>query len=104
MADKELLVIYQDCITCGSLKNWGEKTIKTIKETGVKYRKVSFASAEAEKHALKAIEAGVKGYPYITDGIKYSQNIADFTNTKKTTKRTKKTKKGAKNGPISEDQ
>ncbi len=106
MDKKELLVIYQDCITCGNLKNWGEKTIKSIRETGVKFRKVSFASAEAEKHAMKAIEHGVKGYPYITDGINYSQDIADFIKTekpaKKTEKTTKRNKKGAKDGVIPE--
>lgn len=103
---KELVVVYQDCITCGSRKAWGEKTIKTIKETGVKFRKLSFASAEAEGYAMRAIEAGVKGYPYITDGEKFSQNIEDFTTAekpaKKTTKKAKKTKKEPENGPISE--
>ena len=57
--EKELIVVYQDCITCGSRKEWGDKTIKTIKETGVKFRKLSFASAEAESYAMKAVEAGV---------------------------------------------
>ena len=106
MQDKELLVIYQDCITCGNLKNWGEKTIKTIRETGVKFRKVSFASAEAEKHAMKAIEHGIKGYPYITDGVNYSQNIEDFTAkkiTKKTAKSPKKNKKEPANGTTSKN-
>lgn len=103
--EKELIVVYQDCITCGSRKEWGDKTIKTIKETGVKFRKLSFASAEAESYAMKAVEAGIKGYPYITDGTKFSQNIEDFTQTqetpKTTAKRAKKTKKEPKDGAIS---
>ena len=102
MANKEIIIVYQDCFTCGS-KNWGEKTLEAIAEAGVSYRKVSFASIEGQTHAMKAIENGIKSYPFVTDGKTYAKDVqsvlqAESTrkNAKKTKRTTKKTKKEAK--------
>lgn len=94
---KELLIVYQDCFMCGSSKAWGEKTIEHITSKGVPYRKVSFASMEGQEHALKAIKAGIKSYPFVTDGEKYAKNVDDLFEIKKAdVKITTKAKKAKK--------
>lgn len=95
---KEILIVYQDCFVCGANKNWGEQTIKHLTDKGIPFRKVSFASMEGQSHALKAIEAGIESYPFVTDGEKYSKKIEDLTEIKKADVKitTKKTKKGKK--------
>lgn len=98
---KEVLIVYQDCFVCGANKNWGERTIKHLTDKGIPFRKVSFASMEGQSHALKAIEAGIKSYPFVTDGEKYTKNIEELTGIKKvdvkiTTKKAKKSTKKEK--------
>ena len=107
--NKEIVVVYQDCFTCGAKKNWGERTIKAIAESGASYRKVSFASVEGQSHCMKAIESGITTFPFVTDGKSYARNIEDLLQAgskpktaKKTARKTKKTKKGAENGIDSE--
>lgn len=85
---------------CGSNKAWGERTIKHMETKGIAYRKVSFASMEGQSHAMKAIQAGIKSYPFVTDGENYAKNIDDLLETKKAdvkiTTKAKKSKKTRK--------
>lgn len=102
MANKEILIVYQDCFTCGS-KTWGEKTLEAIAKSGNYYRKVSFASVEGQAHCMKAIKNGIRTFPFVTDGRKYAKDVESLLQaesepqtTKKTKRTTKKTKKQAK--------
>ena len=87
-----LTIVYQDCPLCGARKNWGERTIAKATAAGQEIRKLSFASPEGSHLCKEAIWAGVTRLPFITDGVKFSQNIDDFLPKKKKTtkKRTKK--------------
>ena len=106
---KEIIIVYQDCFTCGAKKNWGERTINSIVKAGVPYRKVSFASVEGQSHCMNAIAQGIVTFPFVTDGKTYATSIENLLQaesklqtTKKTTRKTKKTKKGANNGANSD--
>lgn len=94
--NKKLVVVYQDCPTCGNRKEWGEKTIAVAKQSGLDIRYVSFATMEGQKLCKEAVYAGIGKLPFITNGVKFSDNIADFIEAKKADKpkkRTRKTKK-----------
>lgn len=103
----EVVIVYQDCPTCGARKAWGERTIKAITESGLPYRKVSFASIEGQAHAAAAIAQGVVKYPFVTDGTKYAQNVEELLakpqKAKKKTKRPTKRAKEQENGPDSDN-
>lgn len=107
--NKEIVIVYQDCFTCGARKNWGEKTLAAITKAGVPYRKVSFASVEGQAHCMNAIAQGIARFPFVTDGKTYATSIESLLQAepkpqtaKKTTRKTKRTKKGAKNGADSD--
>lgn len=107
-----LIIVFQDCYTCGARKAWGEKTIAGALKAGIPLRKVSFASQEGQMLSAQAIANGITRYPFITDGKTFSQNIETFTEAesqphtakkKPTAKRkTKKAKETTENGTISE--
>ena len=113
MANKEIIVIYQDCFACGGPENWNELAKQTFAECekhGITPRKVSCFSQEGQSHALAAIQAGVKTTPFFTDGKSYASNVKDLLEAesqpqtaKKTTKKSKKVTKGAKDGANSAD-
>lgn len=107
--NKEIVIVYQDCFTCGAKQNWGEKTLEKIAKAGVAYRKVSFASIEGQSHCMKAIANGIKSFPFVTDGENYAFDVESLLQAesepktaKKRTRRSKKTKKELKNGLDSE--
>lgn len=107
--NKEILIVYQDCFTCGSKRNWGEKTLTAIANAGVPYRKVSFASAEGQAHCMKAIKSGITTFPFVTDGKTYATDIKSLLEAEsqpqtanKKTRKTKKSKKEQKDGADSE--
>lgn len=107
--NKEIVIVYQDCFTCGAKKNWGEQTLKAIANAAVPYRKVSFASVEGQAHCMKAIKNGIRAFPFVTDGKTYATDIktlleaeSEPQTTKKRTRKAKKTKKEQENGTISE--
>lgn len=109
MMEKEIVIVYQDCFTCGS-NNWGERTIAHIMSAGVPYRKVSFASAEGQAHCEKAIAQGITHFPFVTDGKTYAYNVenviqaqSEAHTAKKTTRKTTKKQKGVKNGADTEN-
>lgn len=94
-----LTIVYQDCPLCGARKKWGEKTIAHAQKAGKEIRALSFASPEGAHLCKEAIYAGCTAMPFITDGVKFSQNIDDFIEkaaetakkpAKKTKKRTRK--------------
>jgi hypothetical protein len=82
-----LTIVYQDCPLCGARKNWGERTIAKALKAGQEIRKLSFASPEGAHLCKEAIYAGCTTMPFITDGVKFSQNIEDFIETPKATKK-----------------
>lgn len=87
---KELVVVYQDCPTCGNRKKWGEKTIEVAKNSGLDIRFISFATEEGQRLCKEAIYAGVGKLPFITNGSKFSDNIEDFVKVEKKKKVAKK--------------
>ena len=98
---------------CGAPENWSElakQTFAECKKHGINPRKVSCFSQEGGRHAMAAIQAGVKTTPFFTDGKIYAQTIKDLIEAeseaqtaKKTAKKTKKVTKEAKNGTNSAD-
>lgn len=82
----ELKMVYQDCPTCGNRKEWGEKTIAKAKESGLNIEFISFATPEGQHLCKLAIYAGISKLPFLTNGDKFSQNIADFIEVKKAPK------------------
>lgn len=73
-----LTIVYQDCPVCGNRKAWGERTIAKATKAGKEIRKLSFASPEGAHLCKEAIYAGMTKLPFITDGVKFSQEIGDF--------------------------
>lgn len=98
--NKEIIIVYQDCPTCGARKEWGEKTIAFATKAGLPVRKVSFVTREGEKLIWQAIEKGITRLPFVTDGKTYAYDIetliqaeSEAQSAKKTKKTTKKSKK-----------
>lgn len=103
MANKEIIIVYQDCFMCGSRENWSAKAKKAaeqLEKAGASFRKLSFASIEGQNHCAKAIEAGVGAMPFYTDGKIYASDLETLLEAEsephtakiKLTKRSKKTK------------
>lgn len=97
---KEIMIVYQDCPTCGARKAWGEETIKTALNAKARVRKVSFVTREGEQLIKTAIENGIKRLPFVTDGKTYAYDVKTILEAesepqteKKAAKKTKKTKK-----------
>lgn len=91
----KLKMVYQDCPTCGNRKEWGEKTIAKAKESGLDIEFISFATPEGQHLCKLAIYAGISKLPFLTNGEKFSQDIANFVKRepKKKARRVKKAKK-----------
>lgn len=99
---KEIMIVYQDCPTCGSRKEWGEATIKAALNAKAFVRKVSFVTREGEKLIAKAIENGITRLPFVTDGITFAYDVKSVLEAEskaqtsekkpKTIKKTKKVK------------
>lgn len=104
---KEIMIVYQDCPTCGARKEWGEKTIKEALNAKAFVRKVSFVTREGEQLIAKAVENGITRLPFVTDGKTFAYDVksvleaescasageAEPQTNKKETKTTRKTKK-----------
>ena len=73
--NKEIIIVYQDCPTCGARKEWGDKTIAFATKAGLPVRKVSFVTREGEALAMQAIENGITRYPFVTDGKTFAYDI-----------------------------
>lgn len=99
---KEIMIVYQDCPTCGARKAWGEETIKTALNAKAFVRKVSFVTREGEQLIAKAIENGITRLPFVTDGITFAYDVKSVLEAEskpqtsekkpKTTKKSKKVK------------
>lgn len=102
--NNEIIIVYQDCFTCGAKKNWGEQTLRKIATAGAAYRKVSFASIEGQSHCMNAIRNGITTFPFVTDGKTYAKDVESVLQAqskRQTARKTRKTKKGSKNGADS---
>ena len=90
---KEIICVYQDCPLCGDR---GRVLKKLIFNKNLNVRKVSFASEEGKELIHKAVfECGIGTMPFFTDGIRFSEDINEFIDSK--TKKSHK-KKGVENG------
>lgn len=99
---KEIMIVYQDCPTCGARKEWGEKTIKEALNAKAFVRKVSFVTREGEQLIAKAVENGITRLPFVTDGKTFAYDVKSLIEAEsepqtdekkpKTTKKTKKVK------------
>ena len=97
---KEIMIVYQDCPTCGARKEWGEKTIKAALNAKAFVRKVSFVTREGEQLIAKAVENGITRLPFVTDGKTFAYDVKSVLEaeskpqtSKKETKTTRKIKK-----------
>ena len=106
---KEIMIVYQDCPTCGARKEWGEETIKAALNAKAFVRKVSFVTREGEQLSAKAVENGITRLPFVTDGKTVAYDVKSLIEAEscasageaepqteekkpKTTKKTKKVK------------
>lgn len=99
---KEIMIVYQDCPTCGARKEWGEKTIKAALNAKAFVRKVSFVTREGEQLIAKAVENGITRLPFVTDGKTFAYDVKSLLEAEseaqakekkaKTIKKTKKVK------------
>lgn len=97
---KEVKVVFQDCVLCGQK---GREKIAEYAEKGITIKKVSFVSEEGRELCFKAVNVGIKGMPFYTDGSTFATAIDTFLNEEKPQKKTKrKIRKEKKNGDISE--
>lgn len=97
---KEIMIVYQDCPTCGARKEWGEETIKAALNAKAFVRKVSFVTREGEQLIAKAVENGITRLPFVTDGKTFAYDVKSVLEaeskpqtSKKETKTTRKIKK-----------
>lgn len=101
---KEVKFIYQDCAMCGARKGWGEQQHQIAHKHGLKIVKTPFFTPGAEGLMWKAVESGIKSYPFYTDGVKFSKNIEDFVEKPKKKRNTRKKKEEkVENGNISKN-
>lgn len=78
----EIIAVYQDCFLCGSTSEKDQKMLETIAKKGAEFRKLSFATMEGQELCAKALENGVRGFPFFTDGVNFSQNYEEILNAK----------------------
>lgn len=107
---KEITCVYQDCPLCGAR---GDRLKKIVEVSGVKLRKVSFASPEGKDLVHTAVfEKGIKTMPFFVLDGDFAASVEALlvekpkaAKPKKCTKRVRKAKKsvqsvkkGAENG------
>ncbi len=99
---KEITCVYQDCPLCGAR---GDRLKKIVEVSGIKLRKVSFASPEGKELVHTAVfEKGIKTMPFFVLEGDFATSIeALLVEKPKTTKqsakkRTRKTRKSVKKG------
>ena len=101
----EIRLIYLDCPTCGRFKKWGERQHQVAEQNGISFRTVSFAMPEVRQEKLmeKAKKRGIDGFPFFTNGRKFSKELSAFVEAPKRKAPAKKSskKKVSKNGNTS---
>lgn len=98
---EEITVVYQDCVLCGVK---GRRTIAKYAEKGITLRKVGFATEEGRELCFKAVNMGIKGMPFYTDGRIFANSIEAFLSGEKEEKpkaKNKNLRKEKKHGSIS---
>jgi len=91
---REVKFYYQDCTTCKLGKTWPEIQ-DCAKKMKISIEKVRYDAPGAKEVILAAYARGVT-VPFFTDGTKYANSLADFTET--TTKKSKAKDNGADSG------
>lgn len=95
----EIIAVYQDCVLCGVK---GKQTIAEYAEKGITIRKVSFISDEGRELCSKAVNLGIGGMPFYTDGKVFATTIDGVINSETNLdKKNKQPRKEKKNGAIS---
>lgn len=101
---KEVKYIYQDCAMCGSRAGWAKQQYQIAHRYGLTIKKTPFFTPGADGLMWKAVESGIKSYPFYTDGVKFSKNIEDFVEKPKTKRKYRKKKEGKiEDGIVSKD-
>lgn len=98
---KEITVVYQDCVLCGVK---GKQTIADYAEKGITLRKVGFATEEGRELCFQAVNMGIKGMPFYTDGKIFADSIQALLSAEKEDKpkaKNKNVRKEKKHGVIS---
>lgn len=93
MANKRVVMVYQDCPLCGDR---GKNVKKIVAEKGIRLRKVSFASDEGRELIKRAVfENGIKTMPFYYDvkNDRFSASLADIIAKPKKTAKKEKTEK-----------
>lgn len=100
---KTIKLVFQDCVFCGSKKEWGEEQLKIAARKHYQIEKVSFVAPEATVLMKQAVKAGVRSMPFFTDGEIFTKDLRDFAPKRNTAKKSSK-KKVKKNGNNSKVQ
>lgn len=72
---KKVTCIFQDCLDCGDLAIWYALNTAYAKKRNVIVTPVHYQAIEAYGQMAKARKAGIKSYPFFTDGERYAKNI-----------------------------
>ncbi len=70
-------LVYQDCVLCGSKKDWGEKQLQDAYNAGFNVEKMSFTQFGASELIWEATRAGMH-LPFFTDGTIFAQTVAEY--------------------------
>lgn len=102
MSKKQIMLVYQDCPTCGAREGWGEAQTKVADAHGMEIVKVPFYKEGIGELIWKACKSGMT-LPFFTDGENFSKDIIDFKEPDyiedaEAELAKPKTKKGKKNG------
>ena len=98
---KEITVVYQDCVLCGVK---GKQTIAEYAQKGITLRKVGFATEEGRELCFQAVNLGIKGMPFYTDGKIFASSIDELLSAgmeNKPKAKNKNVRKEKKHGAIS---
>lgn len=88
MQEKEIVVVFQDCILCG---DHGEKKAEVFAKKGLKLRKISFVTEEGRKLCNEAVAKGIGCMPFFKYNGKIYESLDEIE-----AKMAKKSKKAAK--------
>lgn len=100
---KVIKLVFQDCVFCGSKKEWGDEQLKIAAKKHYQIEKVSFVAPEATNLMKKAVKSGIRSMPFFTDGEIFSKDLRDFAPKRNMAKKSSK-KKVSKNGNTSKVQ
>lgn len=78
---KKVQLIYQDCPMCGAREKWGLGQTYLANANNVEIVPTPFWAIQDKDLLMRAIKAGIKGYPFFTDGDKFAASVDAFIET-----------------------